>query len=89
MNLTDSEQDDLFHEFYEALGAKNIAMVVNPSKSAQFRMWRLLFDDAYNQVNGEKPNEQLAGLSHCGILAKMFIWGREPYLVNSANKDNP
>ena len=80
MNLTDSEQDDLFHEFYEAMDAKDIAMVVNPSKSAQFRMWRLLFSDAYNRVNGEKPNEQLGQLSHCTILAKMFIWGRQPYL---------
>lgn len=80
MNLTDSEQDDLFHEFHEALGAKNIAMVVNPSKSAQFRMWRLLFSDAYNQVNGGEPSEHLQHLSHCTILAKMFIWGREPYL---------
>ena len=82
INLTDSEQDDLFHEFYEALGEKNIAMVVNPSRSAQFSMWRLLFNDAYKQVNGDKPNEQLAQLSHCTILAKMFIWGREPYLTD-------
>lgn len=82
MNLSDNEREELFHEFYAALDEKDIVRINNPSRAATFRMWRLLFDDAYNQVNGEKPNEQLAGLSHCGILAKMFIWGREPYLVD-------